>query len=70
MAEGMVKWFNKKKGFGFIANENGPDVFVHFSEIDDLQSRRLKEGDQVQYEIVKGEKGLKAAKVTLKPDTL
>lgn len=63
MAEGTVKWFNEKKGFGFITNDGGPDVFVHFSEIQSKGYRKLKEGDQVEYEIVQGEKGPKAAKV-------
>ena len=68
MAEGKVKWFNERKGFGFIANEGGPDVFVHFSDIEADGYRKLQEGDLVQYEIVQGEKGPKAAKVIKKAD--
>jgi CspA family cold shock protein len=68
MAEGKVKWFNERKGFGFIANEGGPDVFVHFSDIEADGYRKLQEGDLVEYEIVQGEKGPKAAKVIKKAD--
>ena len=63
MPDGKVKWFNEKKGFGFIENEGGPDVFVHFSDIEGDGYRKLQEGDLVQYEIVQGEKGPKAASV-------
>ena len=66
MAEGTVKWFDEKKGFGFIADKSGPDVFVHFSQIEGNGFRRLKEGDVVEYEVVQGEKGPKAAKVIRK----
>lgn len=66
MAEGKVRWFNEKKGFGFIAGESGEDVFVHFSEIVGGGYRRLAEGDLVEYEVVQGEKGPKAAKVVKK----
>jgi len=64
MSEGTIKWFNAKKGFGFINNEDGPDVFLHFSEI--TGTRKLREGDKVSYELVQGEMGPKAAKVTKK----
>ena len=70
MAEGKVKWFNEKKGFGFIDNEDGPDVFVHFSEIQGDGFRKLKEGDLVEYEVVQGEKGPKAANVIKKKLTV
>jgi cold shock protein len=66
MAEGTVKWFDEKKGFGFIADQNGPDVFVHFSQIEGNGYRKLQEGDVVEYEVVQGEKGPKAAKVVRK----
>lgn len=66
MAEGTVRWYNPKKGFGFIEDESGPDVFVHFSQLV-VGSNQLRKGDQVEYEIVQGEKGPKAAKVTKKP---
>ena len=63
-AEGTVKWFNEKKGFGFIQQENGEDVFVHFSSIKGDGFRTLAEGERVQFEIAKGPKGLHAVSVT------
>ncbi len=63
MAKGKVKWFNAKKGYGFISAESGEDVFVHFSEIQDSGYRSLDEGQEVEFEIEKDEKGLKAKKV-------
>ena len=66
MREGTVKWFNVKKGFGFILDEQEGDVFVHFSQIEGEGNRQLKEGELVEYEIVKGEKGPKAARVIRK----
>ena len=66
MSEGTVKWFDDTKGFGFIAEDGGPDVFVHFSQIEGSGFRKLKEGDVVEYEVVQGEKGPKAAKVVKK----
>lgn len=63
MPQGTVKWFNDKKGFGFIENKGGPDVFVHFSQIEGDGYRKLEQGDAVEYEVVQGEKGPKAAKV-------
>jgi len=64
MPRGTVKWFNDKKGFGFIVDpECGEDVFVHFSAIDANGYRSLKEGEPVEYELVKDQKGSRASKV-------
>jgi CspA family cold shock protein len=60
---GTVKWFNDAKGFGFIAREGGPDVFVHFSAIQADGFKSLAEGDRVEFEIVEGQKGPQAANV-------
>ena len=64
MVNGTVKWFNDSKGFGFIEQENGEDVFVHFSAIGGDGFKSLTEGQGVTFEIVKGPKGLQAANVT------
>jgi CspA family cold shock protein len=64
MANGVVKWFNNSKGFGFITQENGEDVFVHFSAIQGDGFKSLNEGDKVTFEVVKGPKGLQASNVT------
>lgn len=64
MAQGTVKWFNDSKGFGFIAQESGEDVFVHFSAIQGDGFKSLSEGDKVEFEITKGNKGIQAANVT------
>ncbi len=61
---GTVKWFNDAKGFGFIQPEGGPDVFVHFTAIQSNGFKSLAEGDQVEFEIVQGQKGPQAANVT------
>lgn len=61
--EGKVKWFNESKGFGFIEQENGSDVFVHHSAIQSEGFKTLAEGQRVQFDIVEGEKGPKAANV-------
>ena len=61
---GTVKWFNGAKGYGFISRENGPDVFVHFSAIQSEGYRNLTEGQQVEFTVEKGAKGLQAEKVT------
>lgn len=63
MANGVVKWFNDAKGFGFIEQENGVDVFVHFSSIQGDGFKSLTEGDPVTFEIVQGAKGPQAANV-------
>ncbi len=64
MVKGRVKWFNDSKGFGFLAQENGEDVFVHFSAIAGDGFKSLAEGDEVTFEVTKGPKGLQAANVT------
>lgn len=64
MAEGRVKWFNDAKGFGFIEQEGGDDVFVHFSAIQSDGFKTLAEGDLVEFDITQGPKGLQAANVT------
>lgn len=63
MAIGTVKWFSDKKGFGFIVDDQGRDVFVHYTEIQEDGFRSLKEGDKVNYELIEDVKGLKAKKV-------
>lgn len=61
----MIKWFDNKKGFGFIAQEGGgQDVFVHFSSIAGEGFKTLEEGDRVEFEVLQSDKGLKAANVT------
>jgi CspA family cold shock protein len=61
--EGTIKWFNSKKGFGFIEQETGDDVFVHFSAIEMPGFRTLSEGERVQFELEENDKGLSAKKV-------
>ena len=63
MAQGKVKWFNDAKGFGFVQQENGPDVFVHHTAIAAEGFRSLAEGDKVEFEVKQGPKGLQAANV-------
>ncbi len=65
MANGIVKWFNEKKGYGFIEQEDGPDVFVHHSGINAAGFKNLKEGEQVRFDIEQGEKGPAAVNVTV-----
>jgi len=62
--KGTVKWFNNAKGFGFIGQESGPDVFVHYSAVKSEGYKSLQEGDQVEFEIVQGQKGPQADNVT------
>jgi CspA family cold shock protein len=63
MSRGRVKWFNEQKGFGFISQDNGEDLFVHFSAIQQEGFKVLLEGDEVEFEIAQGKKGLQAINV-------
>jgi CspA family cold shock protein len=65
MATGIVKWFNEKKGYGFIEQEDGPDVFVHHSGINAVGFKTLNEGEQVRFDIEQGQKGPSAVNVTV-----
>jgi len=65
LAEGTVKWFNERKGYGFIKQEDGPDVFVHHSNINMNGFRTLKEGDRVTFDIEQGQKGPTAVNVSV-----
>jgi CspA family cold shock protein len=65
MAKGRVKWFNEAKGFGFISKDDGDDVFVHFSAIKREGFKSLSEGDEVEFEVSQGPKGLQAANVVV-----
>jgi cold shock protein len=64
LAQGIIKWFNSKKGFGFIEQEAGEDVFVHYSALEMSGFKTLSEGDRVQFEIENNNKGLSAKNVT------
>lgn len=65
MKKGTVKWFNAKKGFGFISDETGNDVFVHYSALNMDGFKVLEEGQEVEFDVVDGEKGPQAANVVL-----
>jgi CspA family cold shock protein len=65
MANGIVKWFNDSKGYGFIEQENGDDVFVHHSGINATGFKSLAEGDRVTFDVEQGQKGLAAVNVTV-----
>ncbi len=65
MAKGRVKWFNEKKGFGFISRDDGSDVFVHFSAIKRDGFKSLYEGDEVEFEVTQGPKGAQASNVVV-----
>ncbi len=65
---GTVKWFNGTKGYGFITQEDGPDLFVHYSEIQGSGFRSLNEGDRVEFVITEGKKGKQASSVTVVHD--
>jgi CspA family cold shock protein len=63
MSDGKVKWFNPKKGYGFIATADGRDIFVHYSSISSNGYKTLAEGDSVTFDVVEGDKGLRAENV-------
>jgi CspA family cold shock protein len=67
-SKGTVKWFNADKGYGFITPEDGDDLFVHYSEIQSDGFRSLNEGDQVEFEVTEGRKGLQASAVVVLRD--
>ena len=64
MQQGVVKWFNAKKGYGFISDAEGKDVFVHFSALNMEGFKELKDGETVEFEVIQGDKGPQAANVT------
>ena len=64
MAKGTVKWFNNQKGYGFICDEEGKDVFVHYTGLNMECFKTIKEGEEVECEIIQGEKGIQAVNVT------
>lgn len=65
MSKGTVKWFDRKKGFGFIINEQGKDVFVHYSSIEVDGFKSLEEGQEVEYNLVESQKGLQGKEVRI-----
>jgi CspA family cold shock protein len=68
MAEGRVKWYDKKKGYGFIASDEGGDIFVHYTGFSSSSLRSLNDGEEVTFDITPGEKGLRAHNVALKSE--
>ena len=64
MVQGTVKWFNAEKGFGFISQESGPDVFAHFSEIQSNGFKSLEDGQKVNFEVEQGQRGFQATNIT------
>jgi CspA family cold shock protein len=66
MAVGTVRWYDRRKGYGFLATDAGQDVFVHYSNIEQTGAKTLKEGDPVEFEIAQGEKGPTAQHVKIK----
>ena len=66
MSDGKVKWFNSRKGYGFIATDDGRDIFVHYSNISGDGYKTLVEGDSVTFDVVEGDKGLRAENVVAK----
>ena len=66
MPEGKVKWYDKKKGYGFILSDDGNDVFVHYTDFSSPSLRSLSDGEEVTFEITPGEKGVRAQNVALK----
>ena len=66
MSEGKVKWYDKKKGYGFILSNDGGDVFVHYTDFSNPSLRTLSDGEEVTFEATPGEKGLRARNVALK----
>jgi CspA family cold shock protein len=66
MAEGKVKWYDKKKGYGFILSDDGSDIFVHYTSFSETSTRSLNDGEDVTFDVVPGEKGPRAQNVTRK----
>lgn len=64
MAKGTIKWFNNQKGYGFICDENGSDIFVHYTGLNMEGFKTVKEGEEVEFEVSQGEKGPQAINVT------
>ncbi len=64
MAKGTVKWFNNQKGYGFICDEEGKDVFVHYTGLNMEGFKTIKEGEEVEFETIQGKKGIQAVNVT------